>query len=274
MDIRKYILDNLKQINIQNEDLTAETNFILKYMFNINNPYIDTDYDNVDINKLNKVFAERETGKPLQYILNTAEFMGEKFFVDENVLIPRPETEILVRKVMEFAKNFNNPKILDIGTGSGCIPIMLKKHISNAKISSCDVSEKAINVAKKNAIELKTNIHFIHSDLFQNITEKFDIIVSNPPYIPPQEKTNIQKEVRFEPDLALYTNDKMGIEFYEKIIKSSSEFLNDNGYLCFELGIKQSELVKNLFIKYNFDNIEIIKDLDNIDRVICARIKK
>ena len=272
MNLREYIYNNLKKINIDKDNLTAETNFILKFKFGINNPYSDIDINNIDYDDLNNIFSERKTGKPLQYILNTSEFMGEKFFVNENVLIPRPETELLVRKVIDIAKLIQNPKILDIGTGSGCIPIIVKKHISCSNIYSCDISDDAIKVAEFNAKNINTNINFIKSDLFNNIDTKFDIIVSNPPYIPPQEKNYIQKEVTFEPDTALYTNDDKGIEFYEKIIADSHKFLNKNGYICFEIGINQSELVKKIFMDYNFTKIEIIKDLDNIDRVIFARI--
>ena len=192
------------------------------------------DITNINFEELENIFSERKQGKPLQYILNISEFMGEKFFVNENVLIPRPETEILINKVIDIAKTIQNPEILDIGTGSGCIPIIVKKIIPISDIYSCDISDEAIKIAKVNANNIDTNIHFIKSDLFQNINMKFDIIVSNPPYIPPNEKPYIQKEVTFEPDLALYTNDLKGIEFYRKIIANASEYLNTKGYLCFE----------------------------------------
>ena len=209
---------------------------------------------------------------PLPYIIGIADFMGEKFFVNENVLIPRPETEILVEKTIEKAQNFASPKILDIGFGSGCISVMLAKKLNNANVFACDISEKALDAAMKNAEKLNANVEFVLSDLFSSVDEKFDIIVSNPPYIPPKEKSTIQKEVSFEPELALYTSDEQGIEFYKKIISSAKNYFNKDGYLLFELGINQSELVKKLFLDYNYKEIEITKDLENNDRIICARV--
>jgi len=272
MKIRSYILKNLKDINIQESEVSAETNFIMRNYLNINNIYIDNEISNEQIKNLNFILKKRKSGMPLQYIIGISEFMGEKFVVDENVLIPRPETEILVRKAIEIAQQNNLLKILDIGSGSGCIAIMLAKSLQNTNITSIDISEKAIDVAIRNANKLNVNVNFIQSNLFENINEKFDIIVSNPPYIPPQEKANIQKEVSFEPDLALYTKDNQGIEYYEKIIAQAKNYLNKNGYILFELGINQYKIVKTLFLDYNFHDIEIIKDLDNIERVIYARI--
>ncbi len=270
MKRRQYILDNLRQIGIYSSELSAETNFIIQNLFGTSDIYCDTDISEEDIFKINEIIEKRKIGIPLQYILSVADFMGEKFFVNKNVLIPRPETEILVRKTAEIAQNFTQPKILDIGSGSGCIAIILSK-ILKSKVFSCDISEDALLVARQNSKNLNANVDFIHSDLFENINDKFDIIASNPPYIPPKEKTTIQKEVSFEPDLALYTKDDSGIEFYEKIISQSGKYLKHKGYLLFELGINQFEIVKKLFMDYNFSDIEIINDLDNIERVILAR---
>ena len=272
MKIRSYIIEKLKTIGVPLEDTSAEASFIMRNFLNINNIYIDNEISTDKINKLDEIFEKRAKGLPLQYIIGFDYFMGEKFFVNENVLIPRPETEILVRKTIEIAENNSAKKILDIGSGTGCIGIMLAKNLPDTKITSCDISSKALEVAKKNALNIGVKVNFIESNLFENINNKFDIIVSNPPYIPPQEKQNIQKEVSFEPDLALYTTDKEGIEFYEKIIKSARNYLNENGFVLFELGINQHELVKTLFLDYNFHDIEIIKDLDNIERVIYARV--
>ena len=272
MQTRRYIHENLKNIGIEETELRAEVNFILENFLNIKNPYIDFDLTENTKEELNKIFIKRKSGMPLQYILGVADFMGKKFFVNENVLIPRPETEFLTEKTLEKAAEFSQPVILDIGTGSGCISIMLSLKIKNAHIISCDISQKAIDIAKINSKNLGTDVKFIQSDIFSDIDNKFDIIVSNPPYIPLSEKQNIQKEVSFEPDCALYTKDEKGTEFYEKIISQGKKYLNKGGYMLFELGAGQSELVKNLFLDYNYREIETEKDFEDNERVICAKV--
>lgn len=272
MQTRKYIYENLKNIGIEESELRAETHFILENFLNVKNFYIDFELTAPVKEKLEEVFEKRKTGMPLQYIIGVADFMGEKFIVNENVLIPRPETEFLVEKTIEKAINYSAPKILDIGSGSGCIGIMLAKRLTGAEITSCDISENALTSAKENALKLNAKVKFIHSDIFSNIDGKFDIIVSNPPYIPPKEKQTIQKEVSFEPETALYTTDEKGIEFYEKIISQAKNYLNNDGRVIFELGAGQAELVKKIFLDYNYEEIEITKDLENNDRVICARV--
>jgi len=199
--------------------------------------------------------------------------MGEKFIVNQSVLIPRDETEILVRKAIEII-NENNFKIaLDVGTGSGCIACMIAKY-TDCQIIGLDISSDALNTALDNASKLNlfNKAIFRKSDVFSNIKdgEKFDIIISNPPYIPPSEKENIQTEVKFDPELALYTTDEKGLEFYEKITKNAPKILNSKGYLLFELGIGQSNDVKSIMEKSGFSNIEVIKDLTGIDRVIVG----
>lgn len=207
---------------------------------------------------------------PVQYLVGQACFMGENFNVNKDVLIPRPETELLVEEVIKVAKNMSFPKILDIGTGSGAIAIMLKKLIDCSVVAS-DISIPAIEISKMNAKKLGVGIEFVCSDLFEKISGKFDIIVSNPPYIPQTEKANLSFEVLNEPSSALFTDDIDGVAFYKKIISQAGSFLKDGGYLFFELGINQSILVKNLFENYNFSDIKIIKDFSKIDRIISAR---
>ncbi len=272
MQTRKYIYENLKNIGIEETELRAEVNFVMENFLKIKNYYQDFELTQPIKENLQIVFEKRSLGMPLQYIIGVADFMGEKFFVNENVLIPRPETEFLVEKTIEKAKNIVSPKILDIGSGSGCIAIMLSKRLLNSEVSSCDISAKGIATAKNNAEKLNAKVDFIISDIFSNISGKFDIIVSNPPYIPPKEKANIQKEVSFEPDTALYTTDENGTEFYEKIISQGKKYLNENGYLLFELGAGQSELVKRIFIEYNYREIETVTDFENNERVICAKV--
>ena len=166
-----------------------------------------------------------------------------RFFVDEYTLIPRPETELLVDKVLEISKKISNPKILDIGTGSGCIPLTLILENNNVSVDALDVSSETLETAKKNALfhNVLNNIHFFKSDLFSNVNDKYDIIVSNPPYIPLKEKENLQVEVKnYDPGLALFTKDDLGIEFYDKIVTKANDYLLPNGFLAFELGINHS----------------------------------
>lgn len=214
-----------------------------------------------------KAKLRAKTHQPIQHIIGYADFMGEKFIVNKNVLIPRDETEILVRKAIEIINNNNYKMALDIGTGSGCIACMVAMN-TNCQIIGIDISSDALNTALDNAsrLNLYNKAIFRKSDVYSKIRETFDIIISNPPYIPPN--TKLQKEVHFDPELALFTNDEKGLEFYEKI--SSNAPLNNGGCLIFELGIGQSEDVKNIMINNGFKNIEIIKDLAEIDRVILG----
>ena len=222
-----------------------------------------------------KAKLRASTRQPIQYIIGEADFMGEKFIVNPSVLIPRDETEILVRKTVDIIKENNFKTVLDIGTGSGCIACMVAK-LTNATVIGADISFEAIETAFKNMENLKlfNRALFRKSDLFSMIREdeKFDVIVSNPPYIPPSMKKNIQKEVRFEPETALYTKDEKGLEFYGKIIKDAPKFLNENGYLLFELGINESLEVAQIMKNTGFKNIQIVKDLAGIDRVIFGNI--
>ncbi len=221
-----------------------------------------------------KAILRAKTRQPIQHIIGFADFMGEKFIVNPSVLIPRDETEILVRKAVDIINENNFKMALDVGTGSGCIACMVAKH-TDCQIIGLDISTDALNTALDNAsrLNLFNKAIFRKSDIFSNVKpgESFDIIISNPPYIPPSEKTNIQKEVSFDPDIALFTKDNQGLEFYEKITTQAPTILNPNGFLIFELGIGQSEHVKNIMSK-NFKNIEVIKDLAGIDRVISGQL--
>lgn len=221
-----------------------------------------------------KAELRAKTHWPIQHIIGFADFMGEKFIVNPSVLIPRDETEFLVRCAIEKINKYNLKKALDVGTGSGCIACMIAKN-TDCQIIGLDISTDALNTALDNAsrLNLFNKAIFRKSDIFSNVKpgESFDIIVSNPPYIPPSEKANIQKEVTFDPEIALFTKDEKGLEFYEKIIAGAPEVLNKGGFLLFELGINQSEYVKELMSK-NFEEIEITKDLAGIDRVISGKL--
>ena len=220
-----------------------------------------------------KAQLRAKTRQPIQPIIGYADFMGEKFLVNSSVLIPRDETEILVRKAIETINENGFKMALDVGTGSGCIACMVAKH-TDCQIIGLDVSTDALNVALDNAsrLNLFNKAIFRKSDVFSNVKprESFDIIISNPPYIP--AGTVLQKEVMFDPKLALFASDKDGLEFYEKISKNAPKILNTGGYLLFELGVGQSQAVKDIMAQAGFKDFEIIKDLAGIDRVISAHL--
>ena len=198
--------------------------------------------------------------------------MGEYFKVTPDVLIPRDETEILVKKAIEIINQNKFEDVLDIGTGSGCIACTIAKN-TNATVLGVDISSDALRIALDNVTNLRINNRaiFRKSNLFEKIREgeSFDMIASNPPYIP--YNTTLSEEVNKEPSIALYANED-GLEFYRKIIEKAPEFLNKEGYLLFELGINQAKFVSK-FMEKDFESIEVIKDLAGIDRVIVGKLK-
>lgn len=231
---------------------------------------VPLDYEKLKIVR-EKAGVRARTKIPVQYIIGLADFMGSKYVVNENVLIPRGETEQLVMRVLDILRSNNTKKVLDIGTGSGCIPCAIAQG-GDYYITSVDISPKALEVAKENVkrLELEKKIKLIESDLFSALDKntKFDVIVSNPPYIP--VGTELQKEVTFEPSTALFANDN-GLEFYEKIIPQSREFLNDNGFIAFEIGYDQGDAVYKLLEQTGFKNIIIEKDIMGLDRIVYAQ---
>jgi release factor glutamine methyltransferase len=216
-----------------------------------------------------------KTGKPIQYIIGQADFMGEKFIVNESVLIPRDETELLVRKSVEIIEENGYREIMDMCTGSGCIACMIAK-LTQATVMGVDISTEAIHVALDNMAKMAlfNRATFRKSNLFEKIREdeKFDMIVSNPPYIAPKYKKDIQKEVRFEPEIALFTKDQDGLEFYKQISSDAVKHLRAGGYLVFELGIGQSGDVAEIMSSNGYKDIKILKDLAGIDRVIWGNL--
>ncbi len=224
-----------------------------------------------------KAIERAKTRRPIQHIIGLADFMGEKFIVNPSVLIPRDETEILVRKAVEIINKNDLKMALDVGTGSGCIACMVAKH-TNCQIIGLDISTDALNTALDNAsrLNLFNKAIFRKSDIFSNVkpNESFDMIISNPPYIPPSEKEKIQIEVKFDPESALFTKDEKGLEFYEKITIDAHKVFNKTGYLLFELGIGQSKDVESIMLANGFVDIEIVKDLAGIDRVISGKLIK
>lgn len=220
----------------------------------------------IDVEKINKIVDERVLGRPLWYCIGDTEFYGYKIKVDERVLIPRPETEVLVYNAIGCISE--NSVVLDLCTGSGAIAIAVKKE-TEATVTAVDVSEEAIALAKENAALNRAEIEFVESDLFSMLeNRKFDVILSNPPYIKSEDIENLQREVKnYEPKTAL-DGGKDGYDFYRIIAENASRFLNENGVLFLECGIGQAEYVKSLLT--DFSSVEIIKDYENIDRVIKA----
>ena len=222
-----------------------------------------------------KAKLRAKTRHPIQYIIGLADFMGEKFNVQPDVLIPRDETELLVRQAIEIIKEKGFTQVLDMCTGSGCIACMIAK-LTDAQVIGADISTEALHVAFSNMekFELFNRASFRKSDIYSKIRpeERFDMIVSNPPYIPPKFKETIQKEVSFEPELALYTSDEKGLEFYQKITQGAGAFLKEGGYLMFELGLGQAQDVAEIMNANGFKDIKVLKDLANIERVIWGHI--
>lgn len=227
-----------------------------------------------EVAKYRESISRRGKFEPLQYIIGSVEFFGLNFKVNSSSLIPRPETEILLETIIN--ENMNPSKILDIGTGSGNISICLAKQFPNSQTISVDISDKSIELAKQNAeLNSVANVDFllmnILTDVFTN-GEKFDLIVSNPPYISHEEYSALQKEIlEYEPVHAL-TDGGDGLTFYKRITELSANLLNEKGKLFFELGNDQSIVVEKILVDYGFKEIKVVKDLQNIDRIIYGAL--
>lgn len=223
-----------------------------------------------ELNQLEKLLLQRLTHEPMQYILGRAEFMGMEFAVNENTLIPRPDTEILVEKVIEEINAKKYKTLLDIGTGSGAIGISIGKYCPQVNVVAVDISQKALAVAQNNSINNRVNnITFVQGDLFENVTGNFDVIVSNPPYIETHIIDTLESQVKdFEPILAL-DGGADGLSFYRRITSNSS-YLNKGGLLAYEIGYNQGVAVKAMLEKNAFENVQIIKDLSGLDRVVIG----
>lgn len=227
----------------------------------------------IEIEKLYLEYIEkRKNHIPLQHITNKMTFFGYDFYVNKDVLIPRFDTEILVENALTKIKS--NDKILDMCTGSGCIIISILKRVFDAVGVGVDISDKALNISKKNAKDLGVldRVNFIKSDLFSNLKEeKFDIIISNPPYIKKDDIKYLSEEVKlYDPIIALDGGND-GLLFYKRIILDSYNYLKEDGFLFFEVGFDEASLVKNLLIDKGFYDINIVKDLNNINRVIFGK---
>lgn len=267
----------LKSNQIESPKIKAR--LLLQYVLDLKREQIII-YDNKEVTAAEeKIYIQNIEklikGIPLQHITNSQEFMKMNFFVNGDVLIPRPDTEILVEEVIKLGKEKRNISILDLCTGSGAIAISLAKYLPNAKICASDISTKALKVAQINAKnnEVFEKIEFINSNLFEKIEGKFDIIVSNPPYIRTEVIKMLDKEVQKEPILAL-DGGKDGLSFYRKIVEEAYSHLKYDSYLCFEIGYDQreevTEIVRNAKV---YTETYCKKDLYGNDRIIVTRVK-
>lgn len=223
-------------------------------------------------NSYNEYVARIIIGEPIQYIIGKQEFMGIDFKVNPSVLIPQPDTEILVERTIEILKHLKEPKVLDLCTGSGAIAVSIAKYVPNSIVFASDISKQALEIARQNDNENKVN--FVHSNLFENIDGEFNVIVSNPPYIKTSEIQRLSKEVQNEPLLAL-DGGQDGLLFYREIIKQAHKYLAEQGYLCIEIGEDQKEQVITLINNCSYyKNIQAFKDLSGHDRVIICEKNK
>ena len=281
----KLLLDKsvqyLEKNDIEEGKLIAE--IVFSHVLNIDRMMLFTKYrDDIEDEEIEKIrYFIQKIGRekfPVQYLLNEQEFYGRKFYVDKGVLIPRQDTEILVEKMIDtlkdkVLKNEIHPKILDIGVGSGIIGITVALEIESSYVLGVDISDKALETAQKNKEILKvSNIKFLKSDLFENVEfREFDMIVSNPPYISLNEVGIMSDDALLhEPSEALFAEND-GLYFYYEICQKASDYLADFGYLLFEIGYKQGKNVAKIMASSGFKNIEVVKDLAGLDRVVIGQ---
>ncbi len=278
-DIKNDVVEVLEKAEV--EGCLEEAEILICEAFNINRLEIYAGDYKPSANQLKKLSAwlqKRCQHIPLGYVINKAFFYGNEFYVDEGVLIPRCETEVLVDSVLNLFKDkgLSEKMIVDIGTGCGNIAISLTKHLSSCKIMATDICPKAISVAKKNVNKfgLEANIALLQGDLFESLENyrgKIDAIVSNPPYISQVEMDVLSKDVKHEPYISLYGG-RNGLDFYERFFQEAADYLTDDGLIFFEIGCKQGNAARALCeASSSFSFLKIIKDYRQLDRVICCR---
>lgn len=254
--------------------ITLEAFHQMKRVDLVLNP--EFEIDSMQLLQWETVLSQLKTHKPIQYILGETEFFGLPFYVNENTLIPRPETEELVEWILsnqQISKSTQPLKIIDIGTGSGCIAVSLAKNLPNATVYAIDVSEKALATAQKNAERNNVSVTFLNRNILEteDLEAHFDIIVSNPPYVRNLEKAEIHKNVlEYEPHLALFVEDEDALVFYRKITELATKNLSENGQLYFEINQYLGKQMIELLEKYQFQDIELRKDIYGNDRMTFA----
>ena len=277
MTIRQAVnwgAEKLRDNNVDNAEydsfeLLSSINGMTRTFYFING---DNELSEKDFSLFKEYIEKRASHKPLQHILGKAYFYGYEFVVNENVLIPRQDTEILVSEVIKVAKDGYD--ILDMCTGSGCIGITLAKKFPDSNVTGVDISDKALAVAWKNKCNLDAdNIDFIQSDLFAALgaDRRYDIIVSNPPYIPTKVIEGLQDEVRLHDPMLALDGTEDGLMFYRRITDKSGDYLKMNGYLCYEIGAEQTADVSDIMKQAGFKDIVVVKDLAGLDRVVMGK---
>ncbi len=281
-DILGWATDFLTGYNISSPSLDAQV--LLSYVLGINRMDLYLNLRQImtedESRRYENLIKKRAKRIPVAYLIGEKEFMGLSFLVNEDVLIPRPETEILVELILNRIGKLNEKRyvIIDLGTGSGNIAVSLAKFIENADIYAIDISKAALNTAGKNAQrqEVGHKINFIQGNMFEslnqfNIKDRADFVISNPPYIKTDILKSLQPEIGFEPRIAL-DGGKDGLDFYERIISGAYFYLKENGYLALEIADGQVLMIKEMVDKFNgFFDIEIVKDYAGIDRIIIAK---
>lgn len=220
-------------------------------------------------NRYEQMTDRRCSHVPLQYLTGSQEFMGLAFEVNPYVLIPRQDTEVLVETVLEKLKP--GMQVLDLCTGSGCIAVSLKHYVPDCCVTASDVSEQALDTAKKNGKNHEADIAWVHSDLFEKIQGSFDVIVSNPPYIPSAVIETLMPEVRKHEPMSALDGTEDGLYFYRKITEESVQYVKDGGFLCYEIGHDQGACVSKIMKDAGYKNVSIIRDLAGLDRVVTGR---
>lgn len=271
-ELNEKISCQLKENGIQEAELEAF--YIIEHIFELSrSTFFLKKMEEVEQEQAEKcleIAKLRSSRKPLQYILGRQEFMGLNFHVTEDVLIPRQDTEGLVEEIISIIKP--GMKVLDMCTGSGCIAVSLQKLAKDIQVTAVDISPKALEIAKENAKLNQAEVTFVESDMFERITEKYDIIVSNPPYIKSAVIDTLMSEVKdYEPRLALDGYED-GLYFYRKLAKESGNYLNPDGMLCLEIGYDQGAEVAALLKENSFTEVRIKKDLCGLDRNVYGKI--
>lgn len=284
-EFRAYIHETLSEI-YPNTEIDSFFYILIEEKLNLQriDTFLKPDFLIIDdyLSELKNIIKRLKNEEPIQYILKKTSFYGLPFVVDENTLIPRPETEELVAWAIEEARKiseYNTEKlsIIDIGTGSGCIPISMAKHLPEASISAIDISKKALKIATKNALLNKVTIHFFEIDILQTnlLPQQFNIIVSNPPYVRELEKVEIKNNVlQNEPHLALFVANDNPLVFYKKIANLAKKFLTKKGVLFFEINQYLEKETVKMLEKKGFKNIELRKDLFGNYRMIKCQLGK
>lgn len=261
----------LKNKGIENPRL--DTELLLSNLLDISRLDLYLQFDRIltdnEIELLRKAVTERGKRKPLQYIIGKVHFLNAVISVNENVLIPRPETEFMIDFILKNEDRVES--VLDLCTGSGVIAISIKQSKTECQVFASDISDLALEVAKENAKLNNCSIEFIHSNIFEKIDREFDLIVCNPPYISEKDYLNLQPELFYEPKNALVAEDE-GLKFYKEIMQNAKKFMTDKGKIYFEIGYKQSESILSLATLYEFKECKIIKDLSGFDRIAILEV--